>query len=61
MAKEPLPRQCPRPAAAQGKQVQGALADAFAATPGRDFVEAVEDEGDDAEEAVDEDDQLETS
>ena len=61
VAKEPLPCQRPRPAAAQGEQMQGALADALAAAPGREFVETVDGEGGDAEEAVDEDDQMETS
>jgi hypothetical protein len=37
--------------------VQGALANAFAPAPGREFIEGVDGEGDDAEEAVDEDDQ----
>jgi hypothetical protein len=58
VTKEPLPRQRPRPAAAEGEQVQGALADALAPAPGREFVESVDDEGDEAEEAVDEDDQM---
>ena len=58
MAKEPLPRQRPRPTAAQGEQVQGALSDALAPAPGSEFVDSVDDEGDDAEEAIDEDDQV---
>ena len=57
VAKEPLPRQTPRPAAAEGEQVQGALADALAPALGCEFVETVEDEGEDAEEGVDDDDQ----
>jgi len=57
VAKEPLPRQSPRPAAAESEQVQGALADALAPAPGGEFVETVEDEGEDTEEGVDDDDQ----
>ena len=61
MAKEPLSRQRSRPAAAQGEQVQGAFSDALVTASGREFVETVDGEGDDAEEAVEEDDQMETS
>jgi hypothetical protein len=61
VTKEPLSRQRPRPAAAEGEEVQGAFSDAPVAAPGREFVETIDDEGDDAEEAVDEDDQMVTS
>lgn len=61
VTKEPLPRQRPRPAAAEGEEVQGAFSDALAAAPGRELVKAVDDESNGAEKAVDEDDQMETS
>lgn len=38
--------------------MQGALANAFAPAPGSEFVETVEDEGEDAEEGVDDEDQV---
>ena len=57
VTKEPLSRQRPRPAAAEGEEVQGAFSDALAATLGREFVEAVDDKGDGAEEAVEDDHQ----
>ena len=57
VTKEPLSRQRPRPAAAEGEEVQGAFSDALAAALGRGFVEAVDDEGDGAEEAVEDDHQ----
>lgn len=56
VAEEPLPRQRPRPAAAQGEEVQGALAGTLTAAPGSEFVETVDNAGDDAEQAVDDDD-----
>ena len=57
VTKELLSRQRPRPAAAEGEEVQGAFTDALVATPGREFVEAVDDEGDGAEEGVEDDHQ----
>ena len=36
VTKDPLSRQRPRPAAAEGEEVQGAFSDALAATPGHD-------------------------
>lgn len=57
MTEEPLSRQRPRPAAAEGEEVQGAFADALVPAPGREFVETVEDEGEDTEEGVDDGEQ----
>lgn len=57
VTKELLSRQRPRPAAAEGEEVQCAFSDASAAAPGREFVEAVDDEGDGAEENVEDDHQ----
>lgn len=61
VAKEPLPCQCPRPTAAEGEEVQGLLTDALPTVPGREFVDPIDKEGDEAEEAVDDDEQLVTS
>ena len=52
VTKEPLSRQRPRPAAAEGEKVQVTFSDALAAALGREFVEAVDDKGDGAEQAV---------
>jgi len=60
VTKDLLSRQRPRPAAAQGEEVEGAFSDALVAAPSRKFVEAVDDEGDGAEEDVDSDHQMET-
>ena len=60
VTKELLSRQRPRPAAAEGEQVQGAFSDALVAAPGREFVEAVDNEGDGAEQGVEDDHQMET-
>jgi len=60
VAKDLLSRQRPRPAAAEGKEVQGAFSDAPVAALGREFVEAVDDEGDGAEEDVEDNHQMET-
>lgn len=61
VTKEPLSRQCPRPTAAEGKEVQGALTDTLVSAPGREFIESIGYKGDDAEEGVDDDDQMKTS